>query len=215
MTVPGPIRRGLKRLIPAGLIRQRCPVQDRRVALTFDDGPRPGLTDVVLEQLRARGWSATFFLIGERAALVPELCRAIAAAGSELANHSYTHPRCSQLAWRELHAEFERTDQLIRDITGIPTRHVRPPFGTLSPTLLLYLRLRRNTAPVLWSQGVPDEYRLGCDEIVEVFSRLPIRGGDIVLLHDVHRETAKAIPRLFDHLESRGLAGVSLATLLR
>jgi peptidoglycan-N-acetylglucosamine deacetylase len=70
---------------------RRGPVSDHAVALTFDDGPDPVFTPRVLDILAQFGVRATFFVIGKRAEQHPEIIRAIAEAGHEVGNHTYTH----------------------------------------------------------------------------------------------------------------------------
>src|SRR5436190_19853364 len=65
------------------------PSGDKRIALTFDDGPHPVITPKVLEELRVRNVKATFFVLGERVKLYPEVLQQIFAEGHEIGNHTY------------------------------------------------------------------------------------------------------------------------------
>ena len=71
----------------------QIPAETKYVALTFDDGPRQGTTDRLLDGLRERGASATFFLVGEQAERYPELVRRMKAEGHQVGNHTWSHVR--------------------------------------------------------------------------------------------------------------------------
>ena len=99
------------------------------VALTFDDGPTPGLTDEILEILRAERARATFFVTG--AALEENMgeARSLVADGHKLGNHSYSHSRMIGRSYAFVRGEIERTDQLIRAAGYGDEIHFRPPYG--------------------------------------------------------------------------------------
>src|SRR5262249_10142881 len=126
------LRRAIKRLIPRSVIRYRGPRSKRAVALTFDDGPHPEFTTQILGTLRERQASATFFVIGERAATHPEIVQQIRDQGCEIGNHSYTHPYFTTLSVSQIHHEIEQTDALIRSITGIEPSLFRTSYGSIS-----------------------------------------------------------------------------------
>jgi chitin deacetylase len=95
-------------IVPRVITRQKV------VALTFDDGPTPGVTEDVLSILKEGNVKATFFVIGAELERNPEEGRKIVAAGHELGNHSYSHKRMVLKTPSFIGSEVERTDQLIR-----------------------------------------------------------------------------------------------------
>lgn len=112
------------------------PAGVRQLALTFDDGPNPVATPVLLEVLARAGVRATFFLIGQFALREPELVRAIAAGGHEVGNHSMTHPRLPLLSAARIRAELGDCNKALEDTLGAGVRVFRPPFGARRPAVL-------------------------------------------------------------------------------
>ncbi len=209
------IRKIIKAVIPSALIRYRGLSAANRVALTFDDGPVPGVTDELLRSLVARGHRATFFVVGQRAESVPGLIHSIVESGCEVGNHGYSHRSLRRISYTEVAEEVERTDRILQRSVSIPS-WFRPPGGALSWPLFLYLWRRRVKAcPVLWSVCVPHEHRKSGREIAEILGTAAPSAGDIVLLHDDHPSIVEALPVILDLLDERGLRSVSLSELLQ
>lgn len=205
----------VKAVIPSGLICYRGPASRNQVALTFDDGPAPNVTNELVRQLRSRGHKATFFVLGRAAEAYPGLLDCIKEGGCEIGNHSYSHVVMSQLSHAQINAEVERTDRVLGRSIDDPS-WFRPPGGRLSWNLVLYLRRRRfKTTPILWSVCVPHEHKKSPKELVDVMRAAVIVPGDIVLLHDDYPTIATALPLILDLLEERGLRSVSLSELLK
>ncbi len=184
---------------------------DRKVvALTFDDGPNPDATPLILDTLRQKGVRATFFVLGSHAERWPELVRRISHEGHQIGNHGYFH--------RKL--QFKSPFYVSRDIrlgiraikrAGAPApRYFRAPHGFRSPwTTPIASSYGERT--VGWSLGVWDSDRPGVDEIV----RRTLEGvvpGSIVMLHDGdgynpdgdRMQTAAALPQIIDRLKEQG-----------
>lgn len=180
------------------------------VALTFDDGPDPASTPMLLEALERAGARATFFLLVDAAERHPELTRAIATS-HEVGLHGLTHHpwltvRPPDTGAREL-AEASRR---LQGITGAPIRWFRPPFGAVSPRLMEAVR-RAGLEHVWCSVRTRDGGRL---EPADVRARCGrARAGDIVLLHDGRPPTAHALPDVLGDLRARGLAAVTVGDL--
>ena len=187
------------------------------VALTFDDGPDPEVTPMVLDLLEARGATATFFCIGENAARHRSLTAEIAARGHRLENHSYSHRNGFFFHLpATLDREIGRCQEELERASGRPPAFFRAPAGIRSPLLeraLTRARLRL----VSWT-------RRGFDTVsgdaAVVASRLTrnLAAGDIVLLHDVARAPGagassvalRALPHVFDAIEAAGLRAAPL-----
>ena len=114
----------------------------RYVALTFDDGPRPGSTEQLLEGLRDRGARATFFLIGEQAQMYPELVQMIGAEGHQVGNHTWGHVCLQDLSTANALAEVERADAVLQKILGPGDYWVRPPYGLVDQALIQQLSIK-------------------------------------------------------------------------
>jgi peptidoglycan-N-acetylglucosamine deacetylase len=187
------------------------------VALTFDDGPHPQGTPAVLETLRERGATATFFLAGEQVARRPVLAAEIVAAGHRVELHCHRHRNLLRLGVREFLEDAERARVTIEEATGQAIADYRPPYGIFSAATLRAVR-RRRWRPVLWSRWGRDWARRATAESIARRSSSGIGAGDIVLLHDADYysargswvRTAAALPLILNELESRGLRTASL-----
>jgi peptidoglycan/xylan/chitin deacetylase (PgdA/CDA1 family) len=187
------------------------------VSITFDDGPNPHATPVILDVLRREGVSATFFVLGRHAERWPELVRRMAAEGHQLANHGYWHRKLHRRGPRYVRDDLTRgTEAIMRTSGGVPPRHFRAPHGFRSPWVTPIARsLGQRT--VGWSLGVWDSTRPGSTEIARR-SLAGLRAGSILLLHDGdgydadgdRMQTAEALPLIIDGLRARGFGFATL-----
>jgi peptidoglycan-N-acetylglucosamine deacetylase len=182
-----------------------------RVVLTFDDGPN-SLTLDYLRVLETLGARATFFLVGELCAEYPELVRAIADAGHELAGHGYTHRRFTTLVASELRSELERTAGLLPRSAG-PCQLVRPPYGALSLATLATCSSAGYTT-VLWSLNSGDWQSRDPREVTKVTMARAPTAGEIVLLHEGQPWTLNALPAIVGSLRESGHELVTVGELL-
>jgi len=213
--------------LPTPFVVRRGGNRPRMVALTFDDGPDPTWTPRILDVLEAKHAPATFFVVGENALSNPGLLNRIIAGGSELGNHSYTHPNMAQVSDTGIALELNATQRLIEAYTGRSTRLFRAPyFGDAEPTTTDELQ------PALIAQqrgylnvGLhvdPDDWqRPGVAKIVEqTLAKVASGAGDVttkvVLLHDGggdRSQTVAALPVIIDKLRAHGYTLVPISTL--
>jgi peptidoglycan-N-acetylglucosamine deacetylase len=187
------------------------------VALTFDDGPHPQGTPIVLEALREAGATATFFLAGEQVVKRPALVAEIVAAGHRVELHCHRHRNLLRLGVEQFLDDAERGRAAIEDASGQAISDYRPPYGIFSGATLRAVR-RRGWRPVLWSRWGKDWRRNATAESITHRVSAGIRAGDIVLLHDADYysargswvRTAAALPLILAELDSRGLKTTSL-----
>ncbi|MDN4504377.1 polysaccharide deacetylase family protein [Alteromonadaceae bacterium BrNp21-10] len=109
------------------------------IYLTFDDGPDPKFTPSLLDVLEKHGVKATLFVTGENAEKHPEIVRSAFEAGHTIGNHSYQHGRASDMSFEEIAQSYERTDKIIRSITGQQEILFRAPYLDISPDNRSYL----------------------------------------------------------------------------
>lgn len=187
---------------------------EKVVALTFDDGPNPITTPKVLSILVETGASATFFVIGHRAIQHPEVVKAITKAGSEVANHGYSHS-----VWfpfytaRHIAAEIEQTDLLIEAQTGTQPVFFRPPFGITNPRVARALK-RYPKKVAGWSIRTLDTRADATPERILQRIKRGLKPGAVVLMHDDRTLAIEALPKVIRHLQSEGYKIVSLSKLL-
>jgi peptidoglycan/xylan/chitin deacetylase (PgdA/CDA1 family) len=213
------MRRVLRSLVPPQLVRYRHGGAKRGViALTFDDGPVRGCTEQFALGLRQQGHAATFFIEGQKAESCVDILRVIQECGSEIGNHSYSHEWWSRLSHEQIAAEVDRTDAIIQTAQPDTTPRVRPPYGEISWPVLRFMMSRRRGV-VLWTHVVGNYGGRGnpmvktADQVVEEFCALPIRSGDIILMHDWCVSTLEALPRILSYLETKQLCSITLADL--
>lgn len=189
------------------------------VALTFDDGPNPEVTPLLLDLLAQYGAHATFFVIGENLKRRPELGRRILAEGHELACHTMTHkPLFVFLSYARKKQELVACMNEIKRLGGNP-RYVRPPAGILHPDLF-FLAEELGLELAGWTARAYDSAVKRSDVIVErIVSR--IKPGGIIMLHDGspsdkadRRPTLEAVRVILDYLQQESLAAVTLTDLM-
>jgi peptidoglycan/xylan/chitin deacetylase (PgdA/CDA1 family) len=187
------------------------------VALTFDDGPHPQGTPIILETLREAGATATFFLAGEQVVRRPALAAEIVAAGHRAELHCHRHRNLLRLSVRQFLDDAERARAAIEEATGQAIADYRPPYGIFSTSTLRAVR-RRGWRPVLWSKWGRDWSRRATAQSIARRANSGVRAGDVLLLHDADYysapgswvRTAAALPLILAELESCGLKSVSL-----
>ncbi|WUI01809.1 polysaccharide deacetylase family protein [Spirillospora sp. NBC_00431] len=189
---------------PPDCARLKC------VALTFDDGPAESTVEL-LDILAARKVKATFFLIGQNAAEHPDLVRREHEAGHELADHSYSHADLGRASEEKILSELTRTQDAIRRASGVTPVMLRPPYGSTSKRLTRITR-RMGLAQVLWTVD-PQDWDSRDTEDVERRVLKAAKPGHIVLMHDIHRTTVKAVPKIIDRLAARGYVFVTVSEL--
>lgn len=187
------------------------------VALSFDDGPDPDVTPAVLDLLRQHGATASFFVVGERAASRPDLIAEMVRRGHSVENHTQTHPllfACRGMGG--MRREVMAAQATIRRTAGSDAAFFRAPAGARSPLLDPVLN-RAGLRYTSWTRRGFDTVRRDPDAVLDRITA-GLRAGDIVLLHDgscarAHdgRATVLAVlPRLLHHLRTQGLRAVSL-----
>ncbi|MFG1945132.1 polysaccharide deacetylase family protein [Nonomuraea sp. NPDC048826] len=185
----------------------------RCVALTFDDGPGDD-TARLLDTLREYGARATFFVVGRMVAAPGghARLRRIVADGHELGNHSWTHTELTTLPPRLIAQELQRTGDLVRSLTGVRMHLMRPPYGSTDRRVAAESR-QRGLAQILWSVDTYD-WR---DRVSSVVARraAQAKAGSVVLMHDIHRSTVDAVPRILETLTRKGFRLVTVSELYR
>lgn len=198
------------------------------VALTFDDGPDPRITPVVLDILAQEGVRATFFCVGDLAQRHPDLVRRIHAEGHLIGNHSREHDWRMNL-WhpRRVGRSMARCQRILERLTGYRPRFYRAPVGIKSPAQAL-VGWRLGMTFVGWTRSAHDGggFLLRPAALRRLAARS--RPGDIILLHDgkwqiadrdsLIRATTKTyasdLQALITHIRARGLNPVRLDELL-
>jgi peptidoglycan-N-acetylglucosamine deacetylase len=183
----------------------------KEVVLTFDDGPLPNRTPVVLAALAAECTKATFFSVGKVAAGYPEILRDVAKAGHTIGAHTVTHSDLSKMPFDKAKDEIEKSISIIHRAVGGPTApFFRFPFLKDSPELLKYLA-SRNIAVFSTDIDTFDFKGPKPDALVKhVMALLEKTGKGIILMHDIQPHTAQALPDILKQLKAKGYKVVQL-----
>ncbi len=191
--------------------------KQQMIALTFDDGPDPAVTPMVLAMLEQAQARASFFCIGTALQKHPQLAVQIVKAGHSLENHTQRHShRFSFLSAAGFRREILAAQSTIENISGVAPKFFRAPAGMRNPLL----------QPVLADLGLSltSWTRRGFDTVAAdsdlIFQRLErnLSAGDILLLHDGHAARSRSgspvilevLPRLLKRILELELRAVSL-----
>ena len=180
-----------------------------RVFLTFDDGPDPRFTLLILEILAQASAYATFFVVGEDAVRFPSLVRRIANEGHEVGNHTWSHCHPWTISSGVARQEVSFASAALADLLGRSPRYFRPPHGRLRRCMMDQARELGQTV-VMWSLSAVDWGPWG--RATRIARRLrAVQEGDIVLLHDGRRrynrpwETVRVLSGFLSDLHYRNL----------
>ena len=188
------------------------PTEGNRVALTFDDGPTPGVTHRILDELKRRNLHATFFMIGQRIAAEPDLARRVLAEGHDVGNHTFTHPKLPSLDDEQAHAEIQKTADIMLEALDHRAVWFRPPFGALRPDQFQLVQ-KHGLRPVMGRVSPSDWAQPGEDKIIARILT-DTQPGSIIICHDVFEQTANSIGPVLDGLLEHGFAPVTLTALV-
>jgi peptidoglycan/xylan/chitin deacetylase (PgdA/CDA1 family) len=192
----------------------RLPPQRPRLAvLTFDDGPYPVTTPILIAQLRALHVPAEFFLIGNDAARQPAISVDVADAGIGIGNHTFSHPELTMLTAAAQQAEVRNGAAAIFATTGRSTTYFRPPHGNYDADTIRAARTVGETT-VLWDVDPGDWRTLTADQIAAIVIE-QAKAPALILLHNGKDATIEALPQIVKAYRDAGFTFVSLAELQR
>jgi peptidoglycan/xylan/chitin deacetylase (PgdA/CDA1 family) len=184
-------------------------LRDKEVALTFDDGPWPGNTSMVLKALQDNCTKATFFEIGEHATWRPDLARELAAAGMTIGSHTWSH---KDLAKNPYDKDIEQAKQEIE--MGVSAVHMAVGGPTAPFFRFPDLQQPRDLMPYLGTRNIAIfstdidtfDFKLRSPEDVvkSAMTKLAKNGKGILLMHDFQHATAEAMPELLRQLKAGG-----------
>jgi peptidoglycan-N-acetylglucosamine deacetylase len=189
--------------------------QEKKIALTFDDGPKPGVSAPLLRILDDYGIRATFFLTGKESLENSDLVFRISNSGHSLANHSYSHPNLTTLSEKEVTKQLKDTNKILSNISGKKTKYFRPPGGKYNQRIT-NLAKQEGLKTILWDVNAGDYTNRLATEHSPIAEQVikQVRPGSIVLLHNGGIKTNKAVKKIIQTLEEKGYRFVTLDELL-
>lgn len=189
--------------------------QRRRVALTLDGCWEAEQVPAVVEILKSQRVRATFFLTGTFASKYPDAVRQLAAAGHEIAHHSWDHPNFTKLDDAAIDAQMKRTErELVKLAPQAYRPFFRPPFGDRDVRVLRHL-LQEGFLPVYWTVDTLDWQPAATPEsVLEKVAASGSEPGAILLCHVASKPTLRALPRLIVRLREADLEPGRLSDVL-
>lgn len=190
------------------------PVAAQPLALTFNGGPDPNLTPLVLQLLAQYDMRATFFVRGESARNFPELVRAMAEGGHEVANRGWDTTDLTAMSPAAAQASILATRRAVEEGGGGTTLYFRPPGGRLSGALHA-LAGETGHRTIMWTSiGVRDQQGLSAGALAARTAAASFPGA-IIMLHDNERTTVVSLPQVLSEIHRLGYRSVTLTELLQ
>ena len=185
----------------------------REIALTFDDGPSPLATPLLLSILRRYGVHATFFVIGEHARAYPYLLREMAADGDEIGDHTFHHPDLASVDDATVAQEIDATITVVEQATAYRPRWLRPPGGDYTDAVVAAAG-HAGLGVAMWTDNSGD-WALPPAKLVVQHVLVHAEPGGVVLMHNGTLNTVRALPTIIVDLRQRGYRFVTISQLIR
>ena len=183
------------------------PAGEKYVALTFDDGPRRGTTERLLDGLKERGAKATFFLIGRQVEDNAGLVTRMAEEGHQIGNHTWSHQRLDGVLPDAAAQEVTRTEAALEALLGGGEYWLRPPYGQVAEGANFGVPM------VKWSVDPRDWESRNTEKVTRAILD-SVEPGSIILLHDIYPTSVEAALRVVDKLQEEGYWFVTVEELL-
>jgi len=188
---------------------QQTSVDNKKVALTFDDGPHPENTLKALQLLAKYDMKATFFMLGSRIDFYPDLVQEVFDQGHEIGNHTWNHKQLTKVSDKDIKEEIDSVNQRLEGIIGESATVFRPPYGATNNHVESFL-----TVPsVLWTIDTLD-WKTKNPEAILAEIKENLKPGAIILMHDIHATTIDALELVLPYLEEQGYTSVEVSKVL-
>ncbi|ATP42101.1 xylanase [Solibacillus sp. R5-41] len=169
--------------------------EKKKIALTFDDGPHPEVTEQILAVLLQYDIKATFFVLGQNVEKHPQVVSRAAEQGHEIANHSWSHANFTKLSDEQITEELTKTNEAIYKVTGKYPNMYRPPYGATNASV----RSQTSMEAVMWSVDTMD-WKHRTPEKTVAYVKEQAKDNGIILMHDIHSETAESLDAVINYL---------------
>jgi peptidoglycan-N-acetylglucosamine deacetylase len=198
------------------LVIENDDLPNKTIALTFDDGPDPIYTDMILDVLKEKDVKATFFLIGSKMNQYPAVTERIFNEGHCLANHTYTHINMEKTSFNEVYSSILKTETVLQSVCGESSKIIRPPWGKITPDEKGKLK-KSGFKVVFWDVNSKDfKSNITVNGII-INVMAGIGNKKIVLFHDSdylckasRKNTVLALPQIIDYLKEMGYRFVTI-----
>lgn len=180
------------------------------IALTFDDGPRKGSTELIVDALKKVNGRATFFVVGQMVEQSPELVKKAVEAGCQIGNHTYDHANLNKLSTYAIKTEVNKCSNAVYAAAGVYPRIGRPPYGSVNQTV-------RNAVNIPWFNWNVDTLDWKNRDANYVYNYVinNVKDGQVILMHDLHPTTAQAMVKAIPKLHEMGYQLVTIDEMAR
>ena len=180
------------------------------VALTFDDGPFAPVGNQIMDCLAQYGGKATFYVVGDRCPSYRAEMQRMAAEGHEIGNHTYEHKYLHKLSAAEIQYQISKGSQIIQEVSGVAPTTVRLPGGNKNATVLANV----NGPIIMWSIDTLDWKTRNTQSTVDkVLGN--VKDGDVVLMHELYKQTGDAAVQIIPKLVERGYQLVTVSEMAK
>ncbi|KAJ1956928.1 chitin deacetylase [Dispira parvispora] len=185
-------------------------------SLTFDDGPHPSITPVILDSLKKANVTATFFVLGEKVEKYPDMLKKVHAAGHEIAVHTWSHPHLTSISAEEIREEIRSTLDVVYETIGVKPTLIRPPYGETNE-MVESIMAEFGLEAITWNVDSNDW------RYAETYNDSPVAGeatkqgmlkslaginpttnGVISLHHDIHQASAYVLGDIIPAIQAKG-----------
>lgn len=191
------------------------PVAEKKVALTFDDGPDSSVTPRVLDLLKNNNVKANFFFLGSQIQYFSGIVKRAYNEGHLILNHSLNHPHFTELNLQGIKNQIIYTEEIIKNIIGKRPSLVRPPYGETNERVLTAARETKNKI-IIWSTDSMD-WVPGIEKQEVIQNVLyNVRPGEIIIMHSGpgQKTVIDTLPEIIKGLRAGGYSIVDLGTML-
>lgn len=198
---------------PDTKIIRSWPTGRKWVALTYDDGPHPEHTPKLMDLLKSKNVKATFFVLGPMVEKSPEVAKALAEAGFEIANHTVNHKEFRRMSKEQIREEIDGATKIIKEVTGTEPKVMRPPYGQ-APKNVQEVTDELGLRIVTWNVDTEDWKRAPAEKMRDTILK-NVSDGAIILMHDTHGERVyDATAQVIDEVRAKGYEFVTVSELL-
>ncbi|HRY60232.1 MAG TPA: polysaccharide deacetylase family protein [Patescibacteria group bacterium] len=182
------------------------------VALTFDDGPHKYLTPRLLDILKNNDVKATFFVVGNRMKVYPDIVKRIYNEGHEVGDHTWGHAWLTQIGIGKATWQIKSAKDTIFQTTGVKPKLFRPPYGATNK-YIADIVAKMGMRQIIWNVD-PCDWRDYTPERTANYILKNTHDGDIILMHDIHANTIKAVPGIISMFRKKGYVFVAVSSIL-
>ncbi len=198
-----------KKLEQALYVPRKIDTSKKLIAFSFDDGPKRGNTERILEALEKQNFRASFFILGQNAKEYPDIVEKIYKSGNEVSGHSWSHPLLTKLSQQEIREQQDKMNDAIYKACGTSAVSFRPPYGGIDENVKKII----DGPLILWNVDTLDWKTRNAKSTEKVILE-KAKDGDIVLMHDIHKQTVEAVENVLPILKKKGYEVCTVSELL-